>query len=726
YIDDVCIYSKTFEQHMVDIEKVFNKLSSFNWKLKLKKCQFAQERIQYLGHIVSHNQIAVHPKNIDKIKHLKRPTSVKETQMFLGSVNYYRRFIPNLTALVEPLLVNLRGKRDAFIWNEEQDDAYSKILALLCEQPILRMPDYNLPFILKTDASKVGYGGQLAQDIDGIMHPIAFFSGRFKDGQAKTWNHWQKEAFAVIFGIKKFDHYLKPKPFTLITDNESILYLLKPEKAMRTAMIDRWGVFLQSYNYTLKHTPGSKLYIEDGLSRSTNFYHITTNQILQEQKKDTQVQIVSLLVNKKIPDSLLYDKKDIDLIQNWISQHKMQFIIENDILYYIDAKDPTIKRVVIPSSLETKIIDMYHSLPISGHLGTEKTYDKLRKHVWFPDMHSKISYFRRDCSICRLNQKSSGRVDNLHPIKASRPFELIQMDHCGPFPLTQRGNQYCLTIIDHFSRKRWFIPVKSTDANEVFESLLTHIIGPFETPQTILTDMGSAFTSIIAKEITKMTGIEPTFSLPGAKDTMGSVERSNQVMEDIIRKLVNKEFQDDWDIYLPLAANAINTCKADNHQFSPDFLVFGREPRNPFLAGEKDIDTDPITYSEKLSKTVARSIDLANKTLDIYRHKMKLQVNPVLKTSKFKVDDIVCMAKPPEMVVRGLSKKLDNRNLGPYIITHIDETKGNVTIQIAPETFHIVKMKHLQLLDKNTDVSFVKKYDPNNPRILPSKFNEIV
>ncbi|HRO65872.1 MAG TPA: reverse transcriptase family protein, partial [Candidatus Dojkabacteria bacterium] len=203
YIDDICIYSKTFEQHIKDILIVFDKLNQHNWKLKLKKCQFAQLEIEYLGHVITENQIKVHPKNIDKVRNMKRPNCIKDIQGFLGSINYYRRFIPNLTELTQPLLLNLR-KNVEFTWGNEQEEAYLRILELFCAFPILTMPDYNLPFILSTDASGVGYGGKLSQEIDGIARakPISYFSGAFTQSQKAKWNHWQKEAFAAIRGIK--------------------------------------------------------------------------------------------------------------------------------------------------------------------------------------------------------------------------------------------------------------------------------------------------------------------------------------------------------------------------------------------------------------------------------------------------------------------------------------------------------------------------------------------
>ena len=131
YIDDICVYSKTYNDHLKDLESVFIKLKKYNWKLKLKKCNFAQEKIEYLGHVISYNQISLHPRNLQKIKSMKEPKNVKELQAFLGTINYYRRFIVGLSYLTEPLLVNLRNrpkddKKTEFIWEDTQRQAFQK------------------------------------------------------------------------------------------------------------------------------------------------------------------------------------------------------------------------------------------------------------------------------------------------------------------------------------------------------------------------------------------------------------------------------------------------------------------------------------------------------------------------------------------------------------------------------------------------------------------------
>ena len=154
---------------------------------------------------------------------------------------------------------------------DEQENAFIEIVEKLSSKPILKLPDYEKEFILKTDASGIGFGGALVQIHDGIEHPISFFSEIFRGGQRTRWNHWHREAFAVIFGIKRYHQYLIDKKFIIVTDNESLLTLIKKQTSLTNHMIDRWRMFLLPYDYEIRHRPGKKLVIEDSLSRSINF-----------------------------------------------------------------------------------------------------------------------------------------------------------------------------------------------------------------------------------------------------------------------------------------------------------------------------------------------------------------------------------------------------------------------------------------------------------------------
>ncbi len=251
----------------------------------------------------------------------------------------------------------------------------------------------------------------------------------------------------------------------------------------------------------------------------------------------------------------------------------------------------------------------------------------------------------------------------------------------------------------------------------------------FDFPEYILTDGGSAFTSVLAGEFNQISRITPQFALPGQSDTMGSVEKSNQIMEDIIRKFINHYNQENWDEYVRLASYAINKAKSDTHGFAPDFLIFGKNQINQFIENEEH--TGIKEYTEKFPKNLSKAIAAAKETLECYKKKMIDQVQKKLgnrKISEFKEGDKVYLKRPPLSITKELSTSLVERGMGPYQVNESDREKGNVKIQISPNTEIEVKNKDLRLAkDQTIDLEDLYQSKEDEPIILkPSKLNEVI
>jgi len=226
--------------------------------------------------------------------------------------------------------------------------------------------------------------------------------------------------------------------------------------------------------------------------------------------------------------------------------------------------------------------------------------------------------------VCDENRKYFKVTDKLKPIITTQPMELIEFDHCGPFVKTKNDNNYVLSVIDHFTRKRWFIPTKSTTAEETIHRFIYNVFCPFGFPRVILTDQGSGFTSKLMKELMLITNIKPEFALPRQHNTMGSVENSNKIMEEIVRKYVDRD-QETWDELVKFAAYALNNTKSAAHGFTPDYLFFGRKEINPYAENEQVIVNEEIKYEDyanKIKKRLEKSFKIANENLIRYRNEM--------------------------------------------------------------------------------------------------------
>ena len=163
YIDDVTIYTKTFEEHLEVLQEVLLRIKKHGMFLKPKKCTIATHELHMLGHIISRNGIKTDPAKISAVSKYPNPTSKTEVRAFMGLAGYYRHFIANCSIIAEP--INATLKKDLpFKWTDEARAAFKLIKAKLCSAPVLARPSFKRTFKLHTDACRNGLGAVLTQD----------------------------------------------------------------------------------------------------------------------------------------------------------------------------------------------------------------------------------------------------------------------------------------------------------------------------------------------------------------------------------------------------------------------------------------------------------------------------------------------------------------------------------------------------------------------------------
>lgn len=165
----------SFEIHLLNLRRVFQRVRDARLKLKPEKCKFAHPQVKFLGHVVSEDGLSTDPEKLEKIKNWPIPKSVPELRSFLGLGSYYRRFVQGFAKVACPLN-RLLEKRD-WRWTQECDSAFAQLKSNLCASPILAYPNFKEKFLLDCDASEGGVGVVLSQlDVQGGEHPIAFYS----------------------------------------------------------------------------------------------------------------------------------------------------------------------------------------------------------------------------------------------------------------------------------------------------------------------------------------------------------------------------------------------------------------------------------------------------------------------------------------------------------------------------------------------------------------------
>ena len=179
YIDDLIIFSDTWEDHLYKLEELFKKLAEAKLTMNLSKSEFGKAKVIYLGYVVGQGNIAPVEAKVKAIIEIPVPSSKKALMRFLGMAGYYRKFCKNFSVVALPL-TNLLKKKVNFIWSEACNDAFNNLKAILWSAPILKAPDFNKEFKLAVDASDYGAGAVLMQcNDDSIEFPVCYYSKKF-------------------------------------------------------------------------------------------------------------------------------------------------------------------------------------------------------------------------------------------------------------------------------------------------------------------------------------------------------------------------------------------------------------------------------------------------------------------------------------------------------------------------------------------------------------------
>jgi hypothetical protein len=208
FFDDILIYSKTWAEHLIHLQKVLEILRDNQLFVRREKCQFGQDTISYLGHIISSKGVAMDHDKIYAMVQWPKPGLVKALRGFLGLTGYYRKFIQGYGSIASPLTQLL--KKDGFHWTTKAEKAFSHLKQAMKTGPVLALPNFNKQFVVECDASGMGIGVVLMQE----GRPIAFFSQALK-GRNLSCSTYEKEMMALIAAVQKWRPYLLGQKFVI-------------------------------------------------------------------------------------------------------------------------------------------------------------------------------------------------------------------------------------------------------------------------------------------------------------------------------------------------------------------------------------------------------------------------------------------------------------------------------------------------------------------------------
>ena len=639
YLDDIMIYSKTYEDHLIHLEKVFTKLQENKLYAKLRKCEFAKQEVQYLGHIVSENSIKPEEDKIKAIKDWKQPQNQKDVMSFLGLANFYRKFIDNFSKR-SIALTKLIGKNSKFQWNKEQDDTFQDIKNALCQAPVLKLPSRNGKFIVHTDASSEAIGAVLEQEDEHTksIKPVAYYSQKLQGAQLNYPTH-EKELYAIIRSLITWKHYLEGQKFLICTDHHSINYLkTQPQISKRQA---RWVEIMAEFDFDIQYKPGRTNIVADALSRKPQLNVIDSTlipenvkiKLIEEYRNDEPVnEIYNTLKNDKPPP----EKEEF--------KYK-HYKIHDNLLVYSNIPDSVDdERIVVPKGeIRKKLIYDYHDTPISGHLGYHRTYELMHRHFYWPRMFQEINNYCRRCTKCQQNKASTQQqMGYLHPIQIPQTkWSQISMDLISGLPKTQKGYDSIYVIVDYLSKRAHFIPTTTTVTGKGLANLfIDNIFKLHGLPKLIISDRDPRFISEFWSNLHKALGVKLAMSSANHAQTDGQTERTNKTLEQILRSFVNHTHTN-WDSLLPLAEFAYNDTISTSTKLTPFQVDNGQDPIRPTMASTGSLSPSVKDYINNIniySKIARDEIQKSQQYQSEYYNKNKRNIN-------IKVGDLVLVHK---------------------------------------------------------------------------------
>ena len=732
YLDDLIIFSNTFDEHMERLDKVFTKLKECNLKLAPEKCSFFKEKVTFLGHVVSKDGIETDPSKIDKIKNWPTPTTPEELHSFLAFAGYYRRFIQDFAKIIRPLAELIphptskkgpktKQKQKDWTWTEKEQKIFEDLKEILCKPPILAYPDFQKPFELHTDASNQGLGAVLYQKQEDLNRVIAYAS-RALNKSEKNYSTYKLEYLALKWAVtEKFSDYLQGTHFIVYTDNNPLTHILTSPKLDATGQ--RWAAALGTYNFEIRYRPGVKNGDADALSRypfekvvepdkdnnTQEFVKLdedtvrvicsplvspyidtlpTMNLNIMEATEDPSVPMAQVemreIRRKQMTDKVIgkwriatIDKQTLDKTftkQDMIMKRNFKhFTIKRGILFRVVEEDEEkIEQLVLPECYKNEVLQGLHTHV--GHPGIERTTRLIRARFFWPGMTHDIEEYIKSCDRCLRRKTATNSRAPLINVHTTYPLELVCFDFLT-LETSKGGFSNILVITDHFTKFAMAIPTRNQTAKTTAETFYNNFIIHYGIPYRLHSDQGANFESTLIKELCQLCNMKKSHTSVYHPQGNAGPERFNRTLIDMLGTLTNEQ-KKDWKQHISSLVFAYNNTPHESTRLSPYELMFGRKPRLAIDAMFEDVKQaeDKQTTEEyivELRNRMQRTQEIVEKHIENAKKKQKKYYDQKVKGAKLDIGDQVLV----KILARGEGKHKIADKYEEELYTVIDKKK---------------------------------------------------
>jgi len=582
YIDDILVASNTPKEHEEHLRRLFARLSKYSVRINPAKCVLGEKEVKFLGYLVSAEGTKPLPEKVKAIQDFPKPTTMKQLRQFLGTMNFYRRFVPGAARDQAALNEALKGPKTKgkmpITWTSEMEQAFNRCKDSLSQAAILAHPDPGAELAVTTDASNIAIGAVIHQRSDKGWQPLAFFSKKLNNAQVK-YSPYDRELLAIYMTIKHFRHLVEGRRFVIYTDHKPLTYAFNQDPLRSSPRQTRHLEFIGQFSTNIQHISGKDNVVADTLSRVETIQEaINLDALAQSQEQDQELQ------------EIIKSDKGLKITKLPIPGSTRKLFCDTA---------TAIARPFVTKSFRKQVFQSLHDL---SHPGAKASVKMIKQRYVWPRMEQDCRMWARACIPC---QKSKVTRHNVSPVgnfsHPTKRFEHVHLDIIGPLPMS-KGYQYCLTIVDRFTRWPEAIPIKNISAENIAKQFFNNWVARYGTPLRITTDQGRQFEADLFRRLSKLTGSKHIHTTPYHPAANGMVERFHRQLKTAIKC----HQPQGWTEALPVVLMGIRASWKEDLNATSAELVFGESIRLPgqFLHEQSDKEEKTDDIIGRLRRTI--------------------------------------------------------------------------------------------------------------------------
>ena len=551
YVDNILVVSDDVESHVKHVEAVVKKLNDANLRLRPEKCKVLYKSIQFMGMIVDGERRGVDPFKAKVFQEMEAPKTGKGVQAILGFINFLRDYIPLYASLAAPL-ESLRNTKviTEKLWEESGvREAFERLKEVLSNAPVLHTPDFDLPFIMESDASQYGVGVVLLQEVGPKKERrYVDFAAKALSKSQESYPGAKRELLGGLFGMKRWRSWLLFNKFTWGMDSKAMTYI----NSSTHQMVLNWIYLFAEFDFETSFKKGILNVLPDSLSRLYDCLELDFGRGEgrggEEEKEQGEEKVKSGVVMLAGMGRKYKVSKERFL---WECENKTQ--LEGE---------------------EEKKKEMLKKLHKENHAGVAILFKTVwEEGYWWPTLWDDCEKEIAKCKECKLFNVERGGFHLMKTILANKPMDHVMMDLAGPFKTSEGGYCFVLIIVDVLTHFCWLHPLMRKTAEDVVW-VLSEVFANFGVPKIVQSDNDPSFCNQVVEEFQGLAGFKHRRIMAYFPRTNGPVESWVRQTKDLLKKwMVGDDVE--WPKYIPAIQMSLNDKICSRHGSRPFDVMFG-------------------------------------------------------------------------------------------------------------------------------------------------------